>query len=80
MTPQEHAAQVSAVRASLLLDSARSPHDVYPTRAREIPEARPLSATPSLPALLAGGSRALLDAIESSAAAAPDAAQQRSTT
>jgi hypothetical protein len=74
MTPKEHAAQVSAVRASLLLDSARSPHDVYPTRAREIPDA------PSLPAPLAGGTRALLDAIEGSAAAAPDAAQQRSTT
>ena len=31
MTPQEHAAQVSAARASLLLDSARpTRHDVYP--------------------------------------------------
>jgi hypothetical protein len=36
MTPQEHAAQLSAVRASLLADSGRSTHhDVYALRAAE---------------------------------------------
>jgi len=36
MTSLEHAAQLSAVRASLLTDSARfTNHDVYPLRAAE---------------------------------------------
>jgi hypothetical protein len=36
MTPQEHAAQLSAVRASLLADCGRSMHhDVYALRAAE---------------------------------------------
>ena len=49
MTPQEHAAQLSAVRASLLADSGRSTHhDVYAHRAAEhAPAAAAPAAAPS---------------------------------